>query len=99
VIALEKIPNQLEHSDRVIEKSRATSRRIMSRTHRRGETDAPPAPPPALVCPDCDRALDYKSSQVGGVSARNAEQWDYFICSRGCGTFQYRQRTRKLRKV
>jgi hypothetical protein len=59
----------------------------------------PPASPPQLICPDCDRPLDYKSSQVGGVSVRNAEQWDYFICGAGCGTFQYRQRTRKVRKV
>jgi CheY-like chemotaxis protein len=74
-------------------------RRGLSRSHVRGETAAPPAAPPDLICPQCDRPLDYKSSQVGGVSARNAEQWDYFVCDRGCGTFQYRQRTRKLRKV
>jgi len=74
-------------------------RRGLSRSHVRGETAAPPALPPGLICPMCDCQLDYKSSQVGGVSARNAEQWDYFVCERGCGTFQYRQRTRKLRKV
>jgi len=74
-------------------------RRGLSRRHVRGETAAPPALPPVLICPQCDFPLDYKSSQVGGVSARNAEQWDYFVCERGCGTFQYRQRTRKLRKV
>jgi CheY-like chemotaxis protein len=74
-------------------------RRGLSRSHVRGETAAPPAVPPGLICPQCDFPLDYKSSQVGGVSARNAEQWDYFVCERGCGTFQYRQRTRKLRKV
>jgi CheY-like chemotaxis protein len=74
-------------------------RRGLSRSHVRGETAAPPALPPGLICPQCDCHLDYKSSQVGGVSARNAEQWDYFVCDRGCGTFQYRHRTRKLRKV
>jgi hypothetical protein len=74
-------------------------RRGLSRSHVRGETAAPPTLPPGLICPQCDYPLDYKSSQVGGVSARNAEQWDYFACARGCGTFQYRQRTRKLRKV
>ena len=74
-------------------------RRGLSRSHLRGETAAPPALPPGLICPQCDCPLDYKSSQVGGVSARNAEQWDYFVCEHGCGTFQYRQRTRKLRKV
>ena len=73
--------------------------RSLSRTHVRGETGLPPSSPPELICPDCDRPLDYKSSQVGGVSVRNAEQWDYFVCAAGCGTFQYRQRTRKVRKV
>jgi len=74
-------------------------RRGLSRSHVRGETATPPADPPDLICPLCDQLLDYKSSQVGGVSARNAEQWDYFVCERGCGTFQYRHRTRKLRAV
>jgi CheY-like chemotaxis protein len=73
--------------------------RRMSRTHLRGETDAPPSSPPDLICPECDRLLDYRSSQVGGVSARNTEQWDYYACGAGCGTFQYRHRTRKLRKM
>ena len=82
-----------------VQKTQRPSRYIMSRTHLRGETDLPPSLPPELICPECDRPLDYKSSQVGGVSARNAEQWDYFVCSGGCGTFQYRQRTRKVRKI
>jgi CheY-like chemotaxis protein len=98
-VARAKIPAQLAHSDRLIERSHAAARRIMSRTHLRGETDVPPSVPPPLVCPECDRPLDYKSSHIGGVSARHAEQWDYFVCAGGCGTFQYRQRTRKLRKI
>ena len=74
-------------------------RRGLSHSHVRGETAAPPVHPPELICPQCDRPLGYKSSQVGGVSARNSEQWDYFECDRGCGVFQYRHRTRKVRKV
>lgn len=74
-------------------------RRGLSRSHVRGETSTPPAVPPSLICPVCDRLLDYKSSQVGGVSARNPEQWDYFMCEQGCGAFQYRHRTHKLRNV
>ena len=57
------------------------------------------AKPPALVCPDCNKALKYLRSHVGGVNARQPEQWDYFECGTGCGTFQFRERTRKLRKV
>jgi CheY-like chemotaxis protein len=94
-----RLPEQLAHSDQLIERSRVVSPRGMSRAHQRGRTEMPPAAPPTLMCPHCDRSLVYQSSQVGGVSVRNAEQWDYFTCASGCGTFQYRQRTRKLRRV
>jgi CheY-like chemotaxis protein len=94
-----RLPEQLAHSARLLERSRAAAPPVMSRTHQRGRTELPPVAPPSLLCPGCDRPLTYQSSQVGGVSARNAEQWDYFTCSGGCGMFQYRQRTRKLRRV
>jgi two-component system, cell cycle response regulator DivK len=74
-------------------------RRALSRTFVRADTTKPPVDPPVLVCPACDRPLIYQRSHVGGVSERHAEQWDYFECPKGCGNFQYRQRTRKLRKV
>ena len=54
---------------------------------------------PELVCPVCNRWLTYEHSHVGGVGDRHPEQWDYYVCSGSCGTFQYRQRTRKLRRV
>jgi len=54
--------------------------------------------PPALRCPICDSKLQYERSHAGGIGARGAEQWDYFTCAR-CGSFQYRHRTRKLRRV
>ncbi len=76
-----------------------TRRPIMSRMHQRGDTTAPPKAPPVLVCPLCDTPLAYQFSYVGGVSVRHAEQWDYFECPNGCGPFQYRQRTRKLRRA
>ena len=76
-----------------------TQNASMARTHERRETTAPPVPPPELICPECDRPLVYQHSNVGGVSARNSEQWDYYECSAGCGMFQYRLRTRKLRRV
>jgi CheY-like chemotaxis protein len=74
-------------------------RTILSRTYQRVETTEPPVAPPALVCPDCDHVLRYQRSHLGGVSARHPEQWDYLDCGNGCGTFQYRRRTRKLKKV
>lgn len=76
-----------------------THRVALSRAHQRHDTTTPPLPPPVLICPGCDQALVYMRSHVGGVSAHNAEQWDYFECPHGCGTFQYRVRTRKLRRV
>jgi CheY-like chemotaxis protein len=77
----------------------APHRTILSRNYDRGETTEPPAAPPALVCPLCDVPLGYLRSYIGGVSIRHPEQWDYYECNNGCGTFQYRQRTRKLRKI
>jgi CheY-like chemotaxis protein len=69
-------------------------RLTMSRAHLRRETDMPPAVPPAMVRPRCDQFLMYERSHVGGVSERYPEQWDYDTCRKGCGTFQYRHRTR-----
>jgi two-component system, cell cycle response regulator DivK len=74
-------------------------RRFLVRAHQRFETTTPPATPPALRCPRCDRLLQYVRSHIGGVSERFSEQWDYFVCSAGCGTFQYRQRTRRVRRM
>jgi DNA-binding response OmpR family regulator len=53
---------------------------------------------PTLRCPSCDQPLTYDHTYIGGVSERHAEQWDYYICA-SCGPYQYRRRTRKLRRV
>jgi len=71
----------------------------LSKSFARFMTTTPPASPPQLLCPACDQSLTYQHSHVGGVSAKNAEQWDLYACSGSCGTFQYRHRTRKLRRV
>ena len=73
-------------------------RTSQAKAHLRAQTTTPPAPPPPLTCPSCDRPLKYKHSHLGGVSRRHAEQWDAYTCP-SCGTFEYRQRTRKLRRV
>jgi CheY-like chemotaxis protein len=74
-------------------------RGIKSRSHKRYDTTEPPVAPPILRCPDCDRSLFYTFSHIGGVSAREPEQWDYYTCPGPCGQFQYRQRTRKVQRV
>jgi CheY-like chemotaxis protein len=75
------------------------TRRTHVKAHQRFETTTPPQPPPDLRCPSCALLLKYERSHVGGVSDRHPEQWDYYSCAGGCGTFQYRQRTRRLRPI
>jgi CheY-like chemotaxis protein len=72
--------------------------RAESRRYERYTTTTPPHAPPQLRCPQCDGTLQYEESYVGGVTPKFAEQWDQFHCPSGCGTFQYRHRTRSLRR-
>ena len=76
-----------------------TIHRMLSRQLQRYATIVPPIAPPALRCPACDAALQYVNSQIGGVSAKSPEQWDYYTCPNGCSGFQYRHRTRTLRRI
>jgi DNA-binding response OmpR family regulator len=94
----ERMQEQIAKSDVIIERSRAR-RKMLNSTHDRRDTTTPPLAPPALLCPTCDQTLRYLRSHIGGVSAQNAEQWDYYECAAGCGQFQYRERTRKVRRV
>ena len=85
---------------RQVEKSRNIRRRApLSKTFNRHTTVTPALPPPTLMCPTCDTPLLYENSHIGGVSEHHREQWDHFECPANCGRFQYRQRTRKLRKL
>jgi CheY-like chemotaxis protein len=97
-ISIGSAPSDLELVGSV-EPPSAPRNRFMVGAHRRFETRTPPIVPPPLVCPTCDRPLQYVRSHVGGVNARWSEQWDYYKCHGACGTFQYRQRTRRLRRV
>jgi two-component system cell cycle response regulator DivK len=76
-----------------------TSRRMVRDRTPTLLTTSPRHVPPELVCPTCDRRLVYGHSFMGGVAAAPSEQWDYFTCPTGCGTFQYRHRTRKSRRI
>jgi CheY-like chemotaxis protein len=76
----------------------ATRTVAKARSRERYVSTNPPQPPPHLRCPQCDAALQYDRSHVGGVSDRHPEQWDYFVCATH-GAFQYRHRTRKLRSA
>ena len=85
---------------RLLDGTEAARKRVMlNHVHERYATNVPTTPAPALVCPNCYEPLRYMNSYIGGVSTRHPEQWDYFECRTGCGAFQYRHRTRKLRQI
>ena len=73
-------------------------RTSLVKAHHRFETTSPDQPPLSLVCPICASPLLYERTFIGGVSRRHPERWDYFRCPT-CGPFQYRFRTRKLRRL
>jgi CheY-like chemotaxis protein len=90
----------LERAEAVLERARRVERKApLKRSVLRGDTVSPPQAPPVLVCPLCDKPLLYRRSHFGGVNESHQEQWDYFDCPGACGTFQYRVRTRKLKRV
>jgi len=96
--ARERMHDQVTRSGTLLDRSR-TRRTMLSSAHTRHDTTTPPITPPALMCPECAQTMRYVRSHIGGVTAQNSEQWDYFDCPAGCGNFQYRERTRKLRRV
>jgi len=96
--ARERMHGQIARSETLLDRSR-TRRRMLNSAHTRHDTTTPPIAPPLLKCPQCDLPLRYVRSHIGGVTAQNSEQWDYFECVGACGSFQYRERTRKLRRV
>jgi CheY-like chemotaxis protein len=80
-------------------RSATTAKALLTRSHERYETTAPPLAPPRLVCSGCDCELSFVRSHIGGVNEDHAEQWDHFRCERCRSLFEYRHRTRKLREV
>src|SRR5262249_54402891 len=61
-------------------------------------TTTPMVAPPLLTCPLCRRCLIYRRTCLRRVTRDRVERWDDFDCA-GCGQFQYRWRTRKLRHL
>ncbi len=61
-------------------------------------TTQPLNEPPSRTCPECDGVLRYVRSYLSGTR-RQQEQWDVFCCPPKCGEFEYRHRTRKLRRL
>jgi len=96
----DQVAEQLKKVADLIEVSSAQHRTFEQR-NARYPTSTPPFKPPSLVCPVCRIPLRYEQSQIGGVSTHHTEQWDRFRCAAAtsCGAFEYRHRTRKLRKT
>jgi len=96
----EHVAAQLKKAVDLIETS-SSQHRTLEHRQARYATSTPPFKPPSLVCPVCQIPLRYEQSQIGGVSTHHTEQWDRFRCAatRSCGAFEYRHRTRKLRKT
>jgi hypothetical protein len=94
------VAEQLKKVADLIEVSSAQHRSLEQR-NARYPTSTPPFKPPSLVCPVCRIPLRYEESHIGGVSTHHTEQWDRFRCAAAtsCGAFEYRHRTRKLRKT
>ena len=87
------------HSTTFRELPSPTGRRTaLVKAHHRHATTMPEVPAINLICPICTQPLRYRETFVGGVNSRHSERWDYYECAR-CGRFQYRYRTRKLRRV
>jgi hypothetical protein len=59
-------------------------------------TTTPDPAPLRLACPNCAAPLAYDHSVMSGVGI--PERWDLFDCGK-CGQFEYRHRTRQLRRT
>lgn len=98
LISVRQRPNEA-FANPFVPTRRSDNKRIaLTKLHQRCATTMPPAAPPSLMCPSCGRRLVYEQSHIGGVSSKHPEQWDDFDCP-SCGKFEYRHRTRKLRRV
>jgi DNA-binding response OmpR family regulator len=98
-LAATRVTSMQDRLRRPHDKGRPRLRLSKVRDHDRRKTTTPTVAPPTIQCPTCGALLRHTHSYVGGVSATFSEQWDYFDCSKGCGTFQYRLRTKKLRRI
>ena len=57
----------------------------------------PDAEPAGLRCQSCDTPLTFIDSIIGGVTP--IERWDRYVCRRCGAAFEYRARTRKLKRT
>jgi hypothetical protein len=74
--------------------SRAVSRRSGQQAVVTKSPDPAPLP---MFCDACDGLLTFIESTLGGVAP--PERWDRYTCKRCRAGFEYRHRTRKLRRI
>lgn|SRR5262245_23161401 len=83
---------RLHRASQVLEKS------VRLNTVRRKDLAAL-ANPPDVLCPRCGRPLVFSRSFTGGRTSAEREQWDYYDCAGSCGSYQYRRRTGRLKRI
>jgi hypothetical protein len=60
-------------------------------------TATPETAPPVVICESCEKPLTFIHATIGRVQP--VERWDSYASKR-CGTgFEYRHRTRRLRRI
>jgi len=100
-VVMAEMRRLVQESDAALPSDRLTvnsGRTALVKVHPRYWTTTPAEAALPLVCPICTRLLTYRETFMGGVSRLHPERWDYYECST-CGRFQYRWRTRKLRRI
>ena len=98
VSELHRLLNSEQPAPVLVSEQLVLPHRSLSKSFARSTAVAEELPGLALHCPSCDELLRYERSHIGGVNAQNAERWDDYSCG-SCGMFQYRHRTRKLRRA
>ena len=74
-------------------------RTARAKAHLRLRTSTPSTAPPVLWCPTCNHQLVYERSHIGGSNSPHSERWDDFRCPACRGSFEFRERTRKITRV
>jgi len=90
---------ELERSVRLRDDATRLVRKSRARAHRRYFTTTPDVLPPTLFCSMCNKALTFEVACYGGVNAASAERWDTLLCKTCRARYEYRFRTRTLRRV
>jgi CheY-like chemotaxis protein len=94
---IDKVHDLLARGGNAVYRSRQIRAKLRLEVKAAGQF-VPPAAAPVLHCPDCNSLLIHLQTHMGGVGAKR-ERWDDYRCPRGCGDFNYRHRTKRIRRI